>query len=95
MGQVLWTEDARDDRRSIWDFIATESRQAAQTQDAMFDRAVAKLAHFPRIGRPGTLPNTRELFPHEHYRIVYQVNGELVIILALIHTARQWPPSSG
>jgi plasmid stabilization system protein ParE len=36
-------------------------------------------------------PGTRELIPHESYRLVYEVEGDTVWILALVHTARMWP----
>ena len=34
----------------------------------------------------------RELIPHESYRLVYEIERETVWVLALVHTARQWPP---
>ncbi len=34
----------------------------------------------------------RELIPHESYRLVYEIDDDAVWMLALIHTARQWPP---
>jgi plasmid stabilization system protein ParE len=40
----------------------------------------------------GRFPSTRELIPHENYRLVYEVQDDTVWVLALIHTARQWPP---
>ncbi|HHZ5728227.1 TPA: type II toxin-antitoxin system RelE/ParE family toxin [Escherichia coli] len=40
----------------------------------------------------GKIPGTRELIPHESYRLVYQIDGETVWILTLVHTARLWPP---
>ena len=34
-----------------------------------------------------------ELISHEHYRLVYKIDGDTVWILALVHTSRQWPPA--
>lgn len=45
------------------------------------------------MGRPGQIPGTRELIPHESYRLVYEVQAGTVWILALVHTARLWPPN--
>lgn len=65
---------------------------AAVRMDELFSDAAAKLADFPHIGRTGKIPGTRELIPHESYRLVYEVEGETLWILAVVHTARQWPP---
>ena len=43
-------------------------------------------------GRAGKIARTRELIPHESYRLVYEVEGEIIWVLALVHTARMWPP---
>lgn len=45
------------------------------------------------MGRRGQIPGTRELIPHESYRLVYEVQADTVRILALVHTARLWPPN--
>ena len=64
--------------------------------DALFSAAASRLASLPKMGRPGKIPGTRELVPHENYRLVYEIEyeieGETVWILALVHTRRQWPP---
>lgn len=39
------------------------------------------------------IAGTRELIPHESYRLVYEVQADAVWILALVHTARLWPPT--
>jgi plasmid stabilization system protein ParE len=60
--------------------------------DALFRDTVAELANYPMLGRPGKVAGSRELVPHGNYRLVYEINAETVCILALVHTARQWPP---
>jgi toxin ParE1/3/4 len=59
--------------------------------DALFSNSAAKLADHPQLGRPGKIQGTRELIPHESYRLVYEISGEAVWMLALVHTSRQWP----
>jgi toxin ParE1/3/4 len=89
---VYWTEDAERDRNHIWDIIAQDNPAAAARMDRIFSDAAVKLADFPRLGRAGIIPGTRELIPHETYRLVYEIAADAVWILALVHTSRQWPP---
>ncbi|MCY1240624.1 ParE toxin of type II toxin-antitoxin system, parDE [compost metagenome] len=90
--KVYWTPEAEQDRLDIWDFIAADNPSAAARMDSLFSATAAKLAEFPEMGKPGKIPGTRELIPHESYRLVYQIGWDSVWILALVHTARMWPP---
>lgn len=89
---VRWAPEAIRDRVDIMEYIGVDNPRAALKLDELFDEAVAKLAEFPMLGRRGDLPGTRELFPHESYRLVYRISEDAVWVLALVHTARQWPP---
>lgn len=90
--RVLWTREAIADRLAIWDYLTERNPQAAVRMDALFSDAVGRLSRFPEQGRPGIVMGTRELIPHEHYRLVYELEDDTVWILALVHTARLWPP---
>ena len=90
---VVWTPEAEQDRIDIWDYIAIDNPRAAAGMDTLFSEAAAKLAAHPKMGKAGNIAGTRELIPHEHYRLVYEVERETIWILALVHTARQWPPT--
>ncbi|HEY4252480.1 MAG TPA: type II toxin-antitoxin system RelE/ParE family toxin [Roseomonas sp.] len=90
--KVAWTFEAEQDRTAIWDAIAADNPAAADRVLQAFRDAAAKLADFPRLGRVGKIPDTRELFPHGSYRLMYRVMADMVVVLALVHTARQWPP---
>ncbi|MBV2210074.1 MAG: type II toxin-antitoxin system RelE/ParE family toxin [Thermomonas sp.] len=76
----------------MWDYIAADNTDAAVYMDKLFSEAAAKLASHPKVGRPGKISGTRELIPHESYRLVYEIDGNTVWVLTLVHTARQWPP---
>jgi toxin ParE1/3/4 len=90
--RVVWTPEAEQDRDEVWEYIATDSMAAAARMDELFSDAAARLVDFPELGRPGKIVGTRELIPHENYRLVYEVDGDTVWMLALVHTARLWPP---
>ena len=92
--KVVWTPEAQQDRADIWDYIAADNLNAAVRMDQLLSDAAARLADFPMLGRAGKVPGSRELIPHESYRLVYQIELETVWVLALVHTARQWPPAS-
>ena len=91
--RILWTLTAEQDRADIVDYIAQDNPRAAIRMDERFGAAVGRLAEHPLMGRPGQIPGTRELIPHESYRLVYEVQADTVWILALVHTARLWPPN--
>lgn len=90
--KVRWTADAKQDRADIVDYIAIENPRAALKMDELFGEAADTLSEFPKLGRMGKIPGTRELIPHENYRLVYEIDGGKVWVLALMHTAKLWPP---
>lgn len=90
--RVFWATAAEQDRAEIVDHISQDSPLAAIRMDDLFTQAAARLAENPSLGRPDTIPGTRELIPHESYRLVYEVENDSVWILTLVHTARPWPP---
>jgi len=91
--KVIWTPEALQDRIDIWDYIATDNPHAAARMDELFSDSANQLTEYPKLGRPGKVPGTRELVAHAHYRLVYEINHDNVWILTLIHTARLWPPA--
>lgn len=90
--KVFWVSAAEQDRADIIDYIGQDNPLAAIRMDEVFAEAAARLAGHPHLGKTGQVPGTRELIPHESYRLVYEVRNEAVWILALVHTARTWPP---
>lgn len=90
--KVRWTPEAEQDRAAIIDYIAEDNPRAAARMDELFQAAAGRLRDFPRAGRPGAITGTRELIPHENYRLVYEIEGDMVWVLTLVHVARQWPP---
>lgn len=89
--RVVWAPQALDDRDAIWAYLAADNPSAAIRVDAELGDGASTLADHPEFGRPGLIPGTRELFPIHDYRIVYELSGEEVQILAIVHTSRRWP----
>jgi toxin ParE1/3/4 len=90
--RVRWSPLAIRNLADISAYIALDSPAAAVRMDDLISNAAARLSNFPNLGRKGSVAGTRELIPHPSYRIVYQVVGETVWILSVVHTSRQWPP---
>jgi toxin ParE1/3/4 len=91
--KVRWSPEARRDLAEIVSFIWRDNPIAARRMRELFIVSSGRLDRSPFLGRPGAQPNTRELIPHPSYRLVYEVQDNMVWIVALVHTARQWPPS--
>jgi addiction module RelE/StbE family toxin len=89
---VRWTPEAEDDRAQIFDYIAADSPRSAIRMDELFSKAAARLAVHPQYERIGRIPGTREAVVHKSYCLVYAIEQDTVWVLALVHTARQWPP---
>ncbi|WP_427311808.1 type II toxin-antitoxin system RelE/ParE family toxin [Cupriavidus sp. H39] len=90
--RVVWTALARRDRTLIFEFIAQDDVEAAARMDERFLQAAERLCAFPVLAPAGCVQGTRELVVHEHYRLIYEVERDTVLVLALVHTSRCWPP---
>ena len=90
--RVRWTTDAADDLEHITDRIAGDRPDAAIRTARTIYHSVAALRTFPYRGRAGRIGGTRELvFAPLPYIAVYRVQGEVVEVLHIYHTAQDWP----
>lgn len=91
--KVFWTVGALEARQEIIRYIEADNPLAAITMEKVFIEAARKLEQFPGLGHIGPISGTREVLAHNRYRMIYEVDEtkQAVYILALIHTARQWP----
>ncbi|MBV0933374.1 type II toxin-antitoxin system RelE/ParE family toxin [Marinobacterium weihaiense] len=92
--KLVWTRLARFDRQQIREHVANENPAAALALDELVSEKAARLVDHPELGRIGRVPGTRELVVHTHYLLVYDLRGDNVRILRLLHAKRQWPPTS-
>lgn len=93
--KLVWTRPASIDRQEIREYIAQDNPAAALALDELFSEKAGRLADHPHLGRPGRVTGTRELVAHQNYIIIYDVAGDTVRLLRVLHAARQWPPSKG
>jgi toxin ParE1/3/4 len=89
--KLIWSDDAIQERNDILDYISADNPVVALTMDELFSERARNLLDFPDMGRPGMLPETRELTVHPNYRLVYELVGGDVHILNVVHARRDWP----
>lgn len=92
--RLAWTPEALDDRRTIYAYIEADNPGAALDLDELLSEKAARLVDHPGLGRPGRVVGTRELVAHRNYILIYDVVGEMVRVLRVLHAARMWPPRS-
>ena len=91
--KIEWTEPALSDIDNIKEFISKDSQYYASRFVKKIIESVEKLEQFPQIGRkvPEAEENEgdiREII-FQNYRIMYRVDPERILILAIIHAARE------
>ena len=90
--ELFWTPEATQDRDEIYDYIEADNPVAALDLDERLSEKATRLVNHPGLGRPGRLQGTRELIAHRNYILIYDVAGDLVRVLRVLHAARKWPP---
>ena len=92
--KIRWTHNAIGHLTSIYEYISQDSpRYARGTIDRITARS-RQISSFPRSGEMVPEyqdPDIREVVEGS-YRVIYQVGGEEVRVLAVIHGARLLPP---
>ena len=90
--RLAWTRLASQDRKAIREYIAEDNPSAALELDEQFGFKARRLLSHADLGRSGRVPGTRELVVHPNYILIYDVAGDVVRVLRVLHAARQWPP---
>ena len=89
--KVIWSPEAIEDLISLRAYIGEHNPGAASKVVETLLDAVRNLEKFPGMGRPGRVPNTRELLvPHTPYLVPYTVTERGLEIIAIVHMARCW-----
>lgn len=95
MIDLLRTPEATRDRDEIYDFIEADKPAAALALDELCAEKAGRRGDHPGLGRLGRVTGIRALVAHQNYIVVYDVVGDLVRVLRVLHSARQWPPVRG
>ncbi|GAB3438161.1 type II toxin-antitoxin system RelE/ParE family toxin [Massilia solisilvae] len=89
--RVIWSPEAKGDRRAIFQFIAANNHSAAIAFDHEIARAATLVSTFPHIGRAGRMAGTHEHVVARHYLLIYTLSGGAIRIVRVLHTSQQWP----
>ena len=93
---LVWAEQAERDKDGIIDYIAEDNPRAAIQVGDEIERQVETLIEPPNLGRIGCIEGMRELvIADTPYIVTYRVTGNTVIVLRVLHRARQWPQGFG
>lgn len=91
---VYWSDRAQEDIVRIVAYIAEDSPTATERVEGRIYAAATLLTDQPGMGRPGRVAGTCELvIGGTRYIVPYRVRDQVVEIIAVMHTAQQWPES--
>jgi toxin ParE1/3/4 len=90
--RLRWTSAAADDLENIANYLIEKTPENAARLIREIYGAPSTLKSFPDRGRAGKKEGTRELvMPSLPYIIVYQVRGDTVHIVRILHSSQDWP----
>jgi len=91
MAKIVWTDLAKDDLRSIYDYILRDSKVYAKRYVSKLISRVDQLETNPMSGRIVPEINREEIreLIEGNYRLVYRCVGDSVTMLRVHHAARQ------
>ena len=90
--ELRWTEEAAADLEHITDYLFQNAPERAAELVRGIYNAPAALLTFPYRGRAGKKEGTRELVLSSlPYIVVYQITGEVIHVVRILHGAQKWP----
>jgi len=90
--ELRWTQEAAADLEHITDYLFQNAPERAAELVRGIYNAPAALLTFPYRGRAGKKEGTRELVLSSlPYVVVYQITGEVIHIVRILHGAQKWP----
>jgi toxin ParE1/3/4 len=90
--KVSWTPLAISHLESAYEYIAQDSRKAAETILEKVFAGVERLERYANMGRSGRVAGTRELvISGTPFVAPYRVQRGRIEVLAVFHASRKWP----
>ena len=90
--RIIWLDEAERDLGWIAEYILKDDPAAALRLIYTIREATRVLSEHPNVGRTGHVEGTQELvISGLRYILPYQIAGQEIRILAVMHTSRKWP----
>lgn len=90
--KLRFSTQADHDLDAIKSYIAQDNQAAAEKTVTRILQSILYLQDYPKLGRPGIVPDTRELgilgLP---YKAVYRIEGDTILIVTIVHLSRMYP----
>jgi addiction module RelE/StbE family toxin len=90
MENIIWSELALDDLKSIHDYISKDSIIYANRVIEKIIQRIDQLEHFPKSGRvvPELNNNSIRELIQNNYRIIYKVTTQEIFIVSIHHASK-------
>jgi toxin ParE1/3/4 len=90
---IEWAEQAIRQLDQAHEYITLSNSEDVAARITMhIVNSIQQLATFPMSGRPGRVPDTRELvIANTPFVVAYTIEQERIAILAVYHGAQPWP----
>ncbi len=89
MASVVYSPDAKDDLRDIWDYVSIHSPLQADRLINRFREKLALLAEWNTLGRPRPeLSKGCRSFPFGRYCFYFRQTEDGIEVLRVLHSAR-------
>lgn len=94
MIRIIWRERALEELEDIIDYIGDRNVAAALKLEAEIRACAERIGHTPLAYRKGRVAGTREAVAHPNYILIFRPTDDIVEILNVVHSRRQYPPLS-
>jgi len=86
---LIWHPKARNDLRSITEYISAHNPAAAERLIHALESSTWALSEHPHLYRPSQrIPGCREIVVHPNYIVIYRVELDCVRVLRVTHSSR-------
>jgi len=92
---IKYTKDSLEDVRGIKQHLRTKNKTALKRILDYIYKAVDLFIDFPEMGHKGRVGGTREInIKSTPYFVIYNIIGDIVYVIRIMHDSQQWPPSA-